>query len=927
MKSVLKAKGGVFIAGLVGTASIFLIVVAALYVQILERQAELLSAAEEDALWASYQLDRETLKLRNAVRLIPQDQTAPNYEQRLDDARLRFDILYSRLNVISAGQLKELFNKISNSQEHRLELRRQIDEIDALLFVADEQRLDLNSITDHVEALLNKTESIVFDALERRSADKVAERTEMNRLFGYLGGLVFLLTITMVVIIIMLVRQVRLSIRSYNKTKKLANELQKTAIAAQAATQAKSDFLATMSHEIRTPMNAILGMSHLVLDSELQAKQRNYIEKIQSSANNLLLIINDILDFSKVEAGKLQLENTPYSLDNVLEYVYEICRKQAQDKNLQFVIERDVRLEDEMVGDVTRVKQILVNVVGNAVKFTHEGQVTLSVTEQDGQVLFKVTDTGIGIAEDSNIFEGFSQADTSTTRLYGGTGLGLGISKRLVELMEGSITFTSELGKGSCFSVTLPMPAVLHEKLTLEASVNCLEDDYALQLRLNSLGIDYTKHCLSAPPAAARHYLFISHLYYSALSSEMEQQIHELYQGRVLLIGRLVNGQEPNFHWRQLGLITPSRLNRFFEQHQINALANDPTSSEALEPYRECDSLLGKRILLAEDNVVNAEIASALLEKLGVLVDCVSNGKEAVEAASRTTYDLILMDVQMPLMDGYEATRGIIQNLGDNHPPILALTAGALDSDRQFALSSGMSDFLTKPLDPLLLLNKLEEWLVESSVIAVMPDLGQQGNSKVFSPELGLYRVGGDKQRFQDMLTRFLTLLEPYKGLHKSNKKLPTTSYELHSIKGAAANIGGEAFAANIATLEQALNPSGSPATSDHSVQINRVIESAVELSREINEYLKTSTGAPALAQTPSQPSLKDEELVVLISQLIEELEMGVADVEQHTEALLEKSHAKHLRYLQNVRDKVVSYDYDIAIDLLEHLKKKLEAA
>ena len=922
MKAILTSRGGTSIAALVALATIFSIVVVALYVQILDRQEQLLSAAEEDALWASYQLDREALKLRNAVKLLPYDQNAPNYQAYLDDAQLRFDILYSRLNIISTGQLKDMFNAIPNAQALRVELRRHIDAVDPLLFSDSLNRAKIVDINQHVEALLNTTETIVLEALERRSENKVAERNEMNRLFGYLGILVAILTAIMMIIIVILIRQVKVSIHSYNKTKKLANELHETAQAAQAATRAKSDFLATMSHEIRTPMNAILGMSHLVLDSELLPKQRHYVEKIQGSANGLLLIINDILDFSKVEAGKLQLEHAPYSLDATLEYVYEICRKNAQDKGLHFIVERDVRIEDELIGDVTRLKQVLVNIVGNAVKFTEEGEVSLSVVHHDDNLLFTITDSGIGIDSNGDIFEGFSQADTSTTRLYGGTGLGLGISRRLIELMGGSIRYDSKIGEGSTFYVELPLHREhgnQHDGV-LENSVTCLSADYEAQQRLQRMGVRYELHKENGDQHG-KGFLMISPAFYHMLDPTLESHLNDLYEHHVILLGHLV-GAKPGYEWRQIGLLTPARLNRHFQQTLVNNVS-ERCSSEALEPYHECDSLLDKRILLAEDNIVNAEIAVALLEKLGVQVVCAFNGQEALDAAQSGSFDLVLMDIQMPVMDGYEATKAIRQVLDDKCPPILALTAGALDSDREYALNAGMNDFLTKPLDPLLLLNKLEEWLVEAPAEELIPSQGTSALAKkIFSPEIGLYRIGGNHERFIVMLKRFLQLLEPFTS-QSSRGNLPMTSYELHSIKGASANIGGELFAGEIAELERVIAGQAADSNYNFTVHTNRIVDSADDLAARIAAYLKEHSATTSVDDefTSGATDLLADELSETLTQLIDELEVGVADVEQHIDALIAKSHGNTAYQLKSIREKILSYDYDIAINMLEELK------
>ncbi|MCO4787398.1 MAG: response regulator, partial [Marinomonas atlantica] len=480
----------------------------------------------------------------------------------------------------------------------------------------------------------------------------------------------------------------------------------------------------------------------------------------------------------------------------------------------------------------------------------------------------------------------------------------------------GSINYDSEVGQGSTFYVEVPLvPAKDFTTVSLRAELCVLMDDTLTLQKLSSLHISH-EIVDEQHNARSDQFFVISDSKYSELTADQERLFQSSFTGRVIIFGRSIT-HDTLYPWRKLSLITKTKLNSYLSSYQPQDIVQD---AEPLDRYHECDSLLGRRVLLAEDNPVNAEIASALLEKLGVIVVVAQNGQEAVEAASKELFDLVLMDVQMPIMDGYQATEQIIQKLGDKHPPILALTAGALDSDREYAYSAGMSDFLTKPLDPLLLLNKLEEWLVGHSAEFVSE--GSIESKRVFAPELGLYRIGGDQSRYRLMLERFVALLQPYTSQSKAST--PKTSYELHSIKGGAANIGGERFAAEVAQLELDLSQGGNSGDKQHTVQLVRVQEAADELIKLIADYMEKQQEPQSLLKSGTELNpISDSETIVIIDQLIDDLDMGVADVSKTLDCLIAQFDLKHQKDLKNVQDKINNYDYDLAIDQLKQLKTK----
>ncbi len=725
-------------------------------------------------------------------------------------------------------------------------LRENAAELEEKERVLTEKEAHIASYTERIERNLARLDAQqqAIDAQERQIKDQSSvlanqlSTIQNQRFILIAAGAVLLLVLVLVGLIL----------RAYNGKHRLALQLEGKTLELEVAnekllevTEAKSRFLSTMSHEIRTPMNGVIGMAELLEGTDLTSQQNEYVALILKSADTLLGLINDILDFSKIEAGRLDLESIPFNLREVLGDTLQTLALRANEKGLELTFHIPPEVPERLIGDPLRLRQVMVNLVGNAIKFTDEGEVAVdlqleSKEDSNAHILFEVRDTGIGIsaAQQRKIFQAFGQADSSTTRQFGGTGLGLAIAGQLVQMMGGALLVTSEVNEGSTFyfGADFPLPEgpepvalqpeelkglralVVDDNETNRMILDELLDNWGMSVQLATGGEEALAELEHAenednPFAIALLDVMMPKMDGFELAAKIRQRPAQQTL-RILMLTSAGRSNTEEIRERldiSRVLLKPTKHSNL--QRAITDALGMTVAIVEKKTVAAPENLVPRRVLLVEDNPVNQRVALELLGRRGHSLEVATNGREAVDATAREDFDLVLMDVHMPVMDGLTATRIIRdrEHGSGDHLRIVALTAGATLEDRQNSLSAGMDSFVTKPFRADELIQAVEGTPVEDSrePLPEIPSATPSGDEPCLDWQGALRNLEGDEEFLCELAEMFLVqspnlLVTVEEAV--SNQSGDELQRAAHALKGSSQVIGGKATAAAALQLE-----------------------------------------------------------------------------------------------------------------------------
>ncbi len=740
---------------------------------------------------------------------------------------------------------------------------------------------------------------------------------------------------------------------------------------AEDAARMKADFLANMSHEIRTPLNAILGMTHLLQRSELNPRQSNFAEKIHRSGRHLLGVINDILDFSKIEAGKLALNPQPFALNTLLEDLIDLTAEKAHQKGLEFIIDIAPDVPHALIGDELRLGQILINYMSNAVKFTEQGDIRLEIKvaerRENGLLLYFAThDTGIGLTEEqqARLFQSFQQADASTTRKYGGTGLGLAISRTLAEMMQGEVGVESRYGEGSTFWFSaLLQPATERDAITLQPSMDLrgiqvmvVDDNPKTITALNNMLVAMRFAITEASSCAQALALLSARQSHDPITLIFAKDNLPDNNGLEMATALaalgltptpplvLLHSTEPEPHApvmvspliaaHLIKPVTPSQL--FDTAMRVlggQGLSGERSPRESGNSEAALGTIAGARLLLVEDNDLNQEVACELLTSAGFVVDIAEHGQAALERMDGTDYDLVLMDMQMPVMDGVTATRLIRSKPMWNQLPVIAMTANAMAQDRQQCLDAGMNDFVSKPIEPEQLWQALLRW--------IPPKQTQPHRTERETPEpkpsaqdtelptihgvdtqLGLSRVMGNRSLYRNLLHRFASgqhdCVSRIRQALASGDRIQAERLA-HTLKGVCGNIGASELQELAALLEKTIREEGSAnEIADRLAHIDTPLEmlcQQLSMALQPHPMEQVPKHAPRERYTDIQPILEQ------LAQLLREDDAEAIEVLDKHRLSLQQYGSHHLPPLEEA---IRNYEFGQALTHVEHWIEEL---